>query len=1017
VNTLGLSDGGDGAGDADGAVKVEKAAEASPEREATTSTIVEDDDNDGTSVSTTTGTTSPITTRNEKSQMLLATLGLAPPAAATSTATATAAAASLHASQDEDEDDDDEETFQTPLDAYDNDKTINDVSISETFETAAATTAAAAPAAVASSSAASSSRPARRGNAKAAKHIPRVNDDKDGDRKPAARATKKSAAKKPASLHTATATAATASSRNPFNATAGATAGANVNANANTNANANANANTNADTTATTDLLSPESIAEAKQTAKRLLDLSKNWIPRQDEDGNDLTPKTDTEEFYATLQVCRSSQTAVVSALEQATMMTASATSDGEIYLAELLELNETLLGAISGAELSVKLAEKEAAAKAVKAEQRARRIEEQRMAVLGPDDKKPVEIDPAVRAGLPPGYFDVIDPHEYNKLCQPQNYKKEIEADRKKDEKKKAAAEASAATTKQKEEHDGATTPKKTKKKRIRKKKNKAAASDGGGTATDAGTKDKVASAAELARIKAEELAALRLEEEAAAEKAEKARQAEKDRMAKMREEVRRQQAAAREKKKEKKARKYERRVAEKEQEIAARDKIWRDEISREQDYTEVLYQLCTAELIRQSRPLVMGLTVQRVEEEPGAKKSIIDVCRKAYASLYKNVIKCRVVVADTDNADLNGREGTILHYDADRGEYCVGLDTKKGKKDDVHFFKPRYLGVPKEAASKAKKSRTTDHSYGINLPNLVSYGGVQLDLDFLVSESDVAKVKKASSLAEGLASFMRARDEEELRRRQEEEEEKAREEEDRKRRAELRAKEQKEWEERKASAEREKARYAAFIKEQRKRQAAGQRQQMHHPRYNDSDDDEYEDYEDSDFEYDDPAEAFCRARMRGRCNCEDCRMRNLFAGLSGGGIPINPVFAAMFGGIPGMFYVDDDDEEAYSYDGMDEEDFFRRFAGGGMFDDAWERQEEERKQAENEEMAEILGVPVDADAKTIKTKYRRMALQYHPDKWSADSAHGMSREDAEEQFKSIQSAYDHMMTNFDED
>ena len=44
-------------------------------------------------------------------------------------------------------------------------------------------------------------------------------------------------------------------------------------------------------------------------------------------------------------------------------------------------------------------------------------------------------------------------------------------------------------------------------------------------------------------------------------------------------------------------------------------------------------------------------------------------------------------------------------------------------------------------------------------------------------------------------------------------------------------------------------------------------------------------------------------------------------------------------------------------------------------------------------------------------------MALQYHPDKWSEDSAHGMSREDAEEEFKSIQSAYDHLMANFDED
>ena len=85
-------------------------------------------------------------------------------------------------------------------------------------------------------------------------------------------------------------------------------------------------------------------------------------------------------------------------------------------------------------------------------------------------------------------------------------------------------------------------------------------------------------------------------------------------------------------------------------------------------------------------------------------------------------------------------------------------------------------------------------------------------------------------------------------------------------------------------------------------------------------------------------------------------------------GGIPA-PIFMAMFGGRmggmpfgmggipfgPGMGGFDDDDEEG----------FF-----GGRFDDAWEEREEKRRQEENEEQAEILGVPVDADAKTIKTK-----------------------------------------------
>ena len=46
-----------------------------------------------------------------------------------------------------------------------------------------------------------------------------------------------------------------------------------------------------------------------------------------------------------------------------------------------------------------------------------------------------------------------------------------------------------------------------------------------------------------------------------------------------------------------------------------------------------------------------------------------------------------------------------------------------------------------------------------------------------------------------------------------------------------------------------------------------------------------------------------------------------------------------------------------------------------------------------------------------------RRLAIQYHPDKWRQDSEHGMTKEDAEEEFKRIQSAYDHLMANFDDD
>ena len=37
-------------------------------------------------------------------------------------------------------------------------------------------------------------------------------------------------------------------------------------------------------------------------------------------------------------------------------------------------------------------------------------------------------------------------------------------------------------------------------------------------------------------------------------------------------------------------------------------------------------------------------------------------------------------------------------------------------------------------------------------------------------------------------------------------------------------------------------------------------------------------------------------------------------------------------------------------------------------------------------------------------------------PDKWKSDSEHGMSRKEAEDRFKAVQAAYDHMMSNFDD-
>jgi len=81
------------------------------------------------------------------------------------------------------------------------------------------------------------------------------------------------------------------------------------------------------------------------------------------------------------------------------------------------------------------------------------------------------------------------------------------------------------------------------------------------------------------------------------------------------------------------------------------------------------------------------------------------------------------------------------------------------------------------------------------------------------------------------------------------------------------------------------------------------------------------------------------------------------------------------------------------------------------GRYKEAFDAEADEEKL---EECADLLGVPPHASEREVTKAFRKKALEFHPDKWSADSAHGMSREDAEEQFKSIQSAAEYMLKRF---
>lgn len=58
------------------------------------------------------------------------------------------------------------------------------------------------------------------------------------------------------------------------------------------------------------------------------------------------------------------------------------------------------------------------------------------------------------------------------------------------------------------------------------------------------------------------------------------------------------------------------------------------------------------------------------------------------------------------------------------------------------------------------------------------------------------------------------------------------------------------------------------------------------------------------------------------------------------------------------------------------------RRGFGGGGFGGGRGRGPKMEKEEPKEDYYKLLGVPKDADDKTIKKKFKKLAIKYHPDK-----------------------------------
>jgi len=434
-----------------------------------------------------------------------------------------------------------------------------------------------------------------------------------------------------------------------------------------------------------------------------------------------------------------------------------------------------------------------------------------------------------------------------------------------------------------------------------------------------------------------------------------------EKQRIAHLMQKAREEAALAKEKKKSKKSKKHEKWLQDQETAKEQRASYWKEKIGKEMDYLGLIRKLLIAEFLRQNKKKAI-VTSEAITSDAEFSDVIEVECREAYHTIFRE-LKVRIVVAGSQHKELNGRNGTIRYWDNEKGKFFVGLDTKKSMDSNEMYLSPDVLDALAVSSSQSKKSEKRNHmtsSYDVNVPILMKYGDIVLGLQFTLKKSHINTLGSAESTKIGLEAFCRQRDEEERQKKLEEERERAREEEDRKRRTARKAAENMAWERRKEQMRKDKEEYERMKREWK--------------RWQDNDDDGNDEAE---------------------CNCPRCRFGDKFYARGSSG-----AFFFNIGGIPFRVNFGSDSEE---------EDFFDEF------DEEWEEQVLEEKREENKKQAKILGVEPDADERTLKIAYRKLALQFHPDKWKSTSDHGMSRKDAENKFKAIQSAYDHLMSNFD--
>lgn len=305
---------------------------------------------------------------------------------------------------------------------------------------------------------------------------------------------------------------------------------------------------------------------------------------------------------------------------------------------------------------------------------------------------------------------------------------------------------------------------------------------------------------------------------------------------------------------------------------------------------------------------------------------RKIAKESRKAHAALFGR----RVKVVNSERQDLDGRQGTLRYWNASQGKFCVGLDTKKSKDSDVKFVEPEALEVvatPTPARITTKNNKDAVYYVGIDD---VCKGILGIDCRFTLEKDHVDALYQAESIEAGLKTFCIERDSAEDRLCVQREKEKREEEEYRRREEEYRSQ---------AEAERKKR-----AEQKRKEKAAKQAERDKEIRLAQEE-----------------VERMMKKRIKG------AYMESIFKSL------LNEMLDKE------LFESQEMIDEFVTLNGLEFDDI-------GDFMDAvkdfleshFEEERLKERMEEDEKMAEILGVETDADERTIKVAYRKLALKF---------------------------------------